>query len=223
VNQHTNRFRIAGTVVRVGLNVTSFQVGQKVGVGAQVDCKFTPQLKRSGRLMVRLACGKCKSCTSGFENYCAGIVQTYNSRYPSGEKAMGGYGSHWRGPARFVFAIPDGMDPAEVGPMLCGGITLYAPLKNNGCGPGKTVGIVGIGGLGHFGVLFAKALGADKVVAISRKSDKRDDALALGADEYVATGEDEQWAQKHADSLDLIISTVSHPNVSSHHFESGCV
>jgi alcohol dehydrogenase (NADP+) len=127
---------------------------------------------------------------------------------------MGGLGSYWRGPARFVFAIPEGMDPAEVGPMLCGGITVYAPLKDNGCGPGKSVGIVGIGGLGHFGVLFAKALGADRVVALSRKSDKREDVLALGADELIATEEDEKWAEKNTDSLDLIISTVSpHPKV----------
>lgn len=74
--------------------------------------------------------------------------------------------------------------------MLCGGITLYSPLKNHGCGPGKKVGIIGVGGLGHFGVLFAKALGADKVVGISRKADKRDDVLKMGADEYVATSED---------------------------------
>jgi alcohol dehydrogenase (NADP+) len=142
------------------------------------------------------------------------MVQTYNSRYPSGEKAMGGYGTHWRGPARFVFAIPEGMNLAEVGPMLCGGITLYAPLKNNGCGPGKSVGIVGIGGLGHFGVMFAKALGADKVVALSRKEDKRADALSLGADQYIATDEEEKWAETNAGSLDLINSTVSNPNVS---------
>ena len=74
--------------------------------------------------------------------------------------------------------------------MLCGGITLYSPLKNHGCGPGKKVGIIGVGGLGHFGVIFAKALGADKVVGISRKADKKDDVLKMGADEYVATSED---------------------------------
>jgi len=74
--------------------------------------------------------------------------------------------------------------------MLCGGITLFSPLKNHGCGPGKKVGIIGVGGLGHFGVIFAKALGADKVVGISRKADKKDDVLKMGADEYVATSED---------------------------------
>jgi D-arabinose 1-dehydrogenase-like Zn-dependent alcohol dehydrogenase len=93
--------------------------------------------------------------------------------------------------------------------MLCGGITVYSPLKQNGCGPGKTVGIVGVGGLGHFGVLFAKALGADKVVGISRKAEKRDDVLKLGADEYISTDEDADWAKHNAQSLDLIVCTVS--------------
>ena len=74
--------------------------------------------------------------------------------------------------------------------MLCAGLTVYSPLKRNGCGPGKKVGIVGIGGLGHLAVQFAKALGADRVVGISRKADKREDVLKLGADQYIATEED---------------------------------
>lgn len=93
--------------------------------------------------------------------------------------------------------------------MLCGGVTVYSPLKQNGCGPGKTVGIVGVGGLGHFGVLFAKALGADKVVGISRKANKRDETLKLGADKYIATDDDKDWAKENARSLDLIVCTVS--------------
>lgn len=97
--------------------------------------------------------------------------------------------------------------------MMCGGVTLYSPLVRNGCGPGKKVGIVGLGGLGHFGVLFAKALGADKVVAISRKANKAEDALRMGADLYISTDEDKNWAKTHARSLDLVISTVSSPNM----------
>ena len=93
--------------------------------------------------------------------------------------------------------------------MLCGGVTVYSPLKKNGCGPGKTVGVVGVGGLGHFAVLWAKALGADEVVGISRKASKRDEVLKLGADKYIATDDDEDWEKKNARSLDLIISTVS--------------
>ncbi|KAK8207865.1 hypothetical protein M8818_004118 [Zalaria obscura] len=96
--------------------------------------------------------------------------------------------------------------------MMCGGVTTYAPLKRNGCGPGKRVGIIGIGGLGHFGLLWAKALKADKVIAISRTAAKKADALKLGADEYIAT-EEEGWDSKNAGSLDLIVSTVSSPKM----------
>lgn len=96
---------------------------------------------------------------------------------------------------------------------LAGGITVFAPLKQHGVGPGKRVGIAGIGGLGHFGILFAKALGASKVVAISRSSAKKDDALKLGADDFIATGEEPDWTSTHRGSLDLIVSTVSGPNM----------
>lgn len=123
--------------------------------------------------------------------------------------SYGGYADYNRTNGHFVFKIPDALPSEFAAPMLCGGITMYSPLRNNGCGPGKRVGIVGVGGLGHFGVLFAKALGAEKVVGISRKASKRDEVLALGADEYIATDDDEDWANKHARSLDLIVSTVS--------------
>jgi alcohol dehydrogenase (NADP+) len=102
--------------------------------------------------------------------------------------------------------------------MLCGGVTLYSPLKHNGCGPGKKVGIIGVGGLGHFGVLFAKAMGADKVVAISRRLNKSEDSLKMGADLYIATEDEPDWATKHARSLDLIVSTVSSTKVSTLYF-----
>ena len=100
--------------------------------------------------------------------------------------------------------------------MMCAGITMYSPLVRNGCGPGKSVGIVGVGGLGHFGILFAKALGADRVVALSRKADKRADALALGADLYISTDdatEDADWNKTHRRSLDLVVSTINSPNM----------
>lgn len=97
--------------------------------------------------------------------------------------------------------------------MLCGGITTFAPLIHNGAGPGKRVGIIGIGGLGHFGLLWAKALGCDKVVAISRTSTKKGDATEMGADEFIATNEDQGWNKRHARSLDIIICTVSSPKM----------
>ena len=92
--------------------------------------------------------------------------------------------------------------------MLCAGATVYEPLKELGAGPTTKVGIIGLGGLGHFGVLFAKAMGCQRVVAFSRKMDKQADALKLGADEYVATAEQKDWAEVHASTLDIVISTV---------------
>lgn len=97
--------------------------------------------------------------------------------------------------------------------MLCGGITVFAPLKKNGAGPRTRVGIVGIGGLGHFGLLYAKALGCESITAISRTSAKKADAMKMGATEFIATDEDAEWATKQARTLDLIVSTVSSPKM----------
>lgn len=130
--------------------------------------------------------------------------------YPDGTgNSYGGFADYNRSPGPFVFKIPEGLSSAAAAQMLCGGATVFSPLKHNGCGPGQTVGIVGIGGLGHFGILFAKALDADKVVGISRKSSKKQEVLSLGANEYIATDDDKDWASKNLRSLDLIINTVS--------------
>ena len=190
---------IVGKAVRVGKKVSGIKEGDRVGVGAQ-----------SGSCLR----ADCDTCQNDMEQHCRnGNIGTYGSKWPSGDKSWGGYASHWRGQGHFVFKIPDEIPSQDAAPMLCGGITVFSPLKQNGCGPGKRVGIVGIGGLGHFGILFAKALGADKVVAISRKNEKREDAFKLGADEFIATDEDKEWDTKHASSLDLIISTVSSPKL----------
>lgn len=190
---------IIGEAVRVGQNVTHVKVGDRVGVGAQA-----------------LSCmqADCPECSSGRQNHCGrGFVPTYAAQYPNGSgTSHGGYADYNRSPGNFVFKIPDGLSSAIAAPLLCGGVTVFAPLKRYGCGPGKTVGITGVGGLGHFGILFAKALGANKVVGVSRKSSKREEVLALGADMYIATDEDENWSQKNARSLDLIINTVSSSN-----------
>ncbi|KIW68627.1 hypothetical protein PV04_04561 [Phialophora macrospora] len=193
---------IVGTAVRVGKEVKHIKVGDRVGVGAQSDS-------------CRNRTGKCSDCSAGRENYCArkGRCDTYNGVYLNGSKSYGGHATYSRVPAHFAVKIPEGVSSAAAAPMLCGGITLYTPLKQYGCGPGKRVGIVGVGGLGHFGVLFAKAMGADKVVGISRKASKREDVLKLGADQYIATDDEPDWAQKYASSLDLIISTVSSPKM----------
>jgi alcohol dehydrogenase (NADP+) len=194
---------IVGVAVRVGSEVKDIKVGDRVGVGAQSDsCR--------GRL------GDCEECAMGREAYCKKhFVPTYNGKHLNGAKSMGGYGLYNRCPAHFVIKIPDAIPSEEAAPMLCGGVTVYSPLKDNGCGPGKTVGVIGVGGLGHFAVLFAKALGADKVVAISRKASKAEDALKLGADKYIATDDEPDWAEKYKGTLDLIICTVSSPKVRS--------
>lgn len=98
--------------------------------------------------------------------------------------------------------------------MLCGGITAFSPLMQHGAGPGKRVGIIGVGGLGHFGIMGAAALGCEKVVAISRHSTKKADALKMGATDFIATDEDKDWATgPHAGTLDIIVSTISSPKM----------
>jgi alcohol dehydrogenase (NADP+) len=120
-------------------------------------------------------------------------------------KPMGGFANYWRGPAKFAIPIPKEMDLASAAPMLCGGITMYSPLERLGAGTTrKHVGIVGIGGLGHYGILFAKAMGAE-VTAISRSRDKEADAKKLGADHYVAMSE---GTDNIRNSLDLILCTI---------------
>jgi len=190
---------IVGRAVKVGSKAEKgIKVGDRVGVGAQNSSCLRAD---------------CEECTSGLEQHCTRSVNTYAAPYPQGGMSYGGYADYHRCPSHFVYKIPDSIPSEEAAPMLCGGVTVYSPLKQNGCGPGKKVGIVGVGGLGHFGLLFAKALGADKVVGISRKSDKRADVLQMGADEYIATDDDENWAKKHSRSLDLIICTVSSPKM----------
>lgn len=193
---------LLGNVVRVGSKVTDIKIGDRVGVGAQ-----------SGACLN--ANGDCVECAAGSEQYCSKkFIGTYNSTYNNGDKTYGGYATYNRVPAHFAIKIPDAIPSAAAAPMLCGGVTLFSPLKHNNCGPGKKVGIIGLGGLGHFGVLFAKAMGADQVVAISRKSSKAEDAFKLGADVYIATDDEPDWDTKYARSLDLIMCTVSSTKVS---------
>lgn len=180
---------IVGKVTHVGKNVQEFKVGQRVGVGAQV-----------------YSCLSCDRCKSDNEQYCPDMVDTYNAKFPDGVVAQGGYSTAIRTHQRYVFDIPDVISSEEAAPLFCAGLTVYSPLVRHGTGPGKKVGIVGIGGLGHLAIQFAHALGA-KVLVFSHSPNKKDDAIKLGADEFVSTAE-EGFAKKHFDSLDYILSAA---------------
>jgi alcohol dehydrogenase (NADP+) len=117
-------------------------------------------------------------CKSNNENYCPKQVDTYNANYPNGDKAWGGYSSHVRVHEQFVFPIPDKLESNIVAPMFCAGLTVFSPMKRHGCGPGKKVAVVGIGGLGHFALMFGKAMGAE-MTAISHSPDKEADAKTV--------------------------------------------
>lgn len=154
-------------------------------------------------------------CDKGHVGTYAGIF--YRENAAKGQKSYGGYANYWRGPTRFVVQIPEGMDPAAAAPMLCGGVTVFSPLQQYGAGKtAKDVGVVGIGGLGHFAVLFANAMGAN-VTAITHSSSKDEDAKKLGASKVIHTGEDTAEAVKgHERSLDLIICSSSGSLFQSH-------
>ncbi|PCG92647.1 Alcohol dehydrogenase superfamily, zinc-type [Penicillium occitanis (nom. inval.)] len=183
---------IVGTAIKVGPKVTNVKVGQRVGVGAQV-----------------FSCGECKQCKNDNETYCPKIIMnTYGSKWPeTGIISQGGYSSHVRAHEHWVFTIPEKLKTNSVAPMLCAGITAFSPLVRNGAGPGKKVGIVGMGGIGHFGIMFAKALGAE-TWAISRTRAKEADARKIGADGFIATCE-EGWEKEHEFSFDLIVNCAN--------------
>lgn len=182
---------IAGTVAAVGDEVTRHKVGDRVGVGCFVD-----------------SCGECEACKNGDEQYCTkGVVQTYNSTTYEGEFTHGGYSQQVVVTEDFVLAIPEGIELDVAAPLLCAGITLYAPLKHWGAGPGKKVAIIGMGGLGHIGVKIAHALGAE-VTVLSQTLSKESDGKRFGADHYYATKDADTFSDLRGE-FDLIINTVS--------------
>jgi uncharacterized zinc-type alcohol dehydrogenase-like protein len=184
---------IVGHVTAVGGAVTRFTVGDTVGVGCMVD-----------------SCQHCAACDEGLEQYCEnGFVGTYNglTQDPPGH-TLGGYSQRIVVDDTFVLKITHPDDQlAAVAPLLCAGITTFSPLRHWNAGPGKKVGIVGIGGLGHVGVKIAHAMGA-QVVAFTSSEGKREGARALGADEVIASRNADEMA-KHANSFDFILNTVA--------------
>ncbi len=186
---------IVGRVAAVGAHVSSHQVGDLVGVGCIVD-----------------SCQHCEDCDSGLENYCDGMVGTYNHPSPDAPgHTLGGYSEKIVVHERYVLRVrhPEAQ-LAAVAPLLCAGITTYSPLRHWNAGPGKKVGVVGIGGLGHMGVKLAHAMGAH-VVAFTTSEAKRQAALDLGADEVVVSRDADAMAA-HARSFDLIVNTVAAPH-----------
>jgi uncharacterized zinc-type alcohol dehydrogenase-like protein len=183
---------IVGTVTKIGSGVSKWKVGDTVGVGVFVD-----------------SCGKCECCVAGEEQYCEeGMTGTYNSMERDGKSvAYGGYSTQITVKQDYVVRIPEGVSLERAAPLLCAGITTYSPLKYFGVKPGDSVAVVGLGGLGHMGVKFAKAMGAT-VTVLSHSPSKREDALRLGADHFVATS-DEGAFKTCAASFNFILDTVS--------------
>jgi alcohol dehydrogenase (NADP+) len=184
---------IVGHVSAVGSDVAGFAIGDRVGVGCLVD-----------------SCQHCHSCAEGLEQYCEnGMVGTYNGPTPDAPgHTLGGYSARIVVDDKFVLRISHSEEQlAAAAPLLCAGITTWSPLRHWNAGPGKKVGIVGIGGLGHMGVKLAHALGAH-VVAFTTSDNKRQDALALGADEVVVSRNADEM-KAHRNSFDLIVDTVA--------------
>lgn len=184
---------IVGHVTAIGAAVTRFKVGDTVGVGCMVD-----------------SCQHCFACDDGLEQYCEhGFTGTYN--FPTADvpgHTLGGYSQRIVVKDKFVLKISHPQEQlAAVAPLLCAGITTYSPLRHWKAGPGKKVGIVGIGGLGHMGIKLAHAMGA-QVVAFTTSESKRADAKALGAHEVVVSRNADEMAA-HVNSFDFILDTVA--------------
>lgn len=186
---------IIGRVTEVGSGVTKFKMGDIAGVGCMVD-----------------SCKSCKPCLDGDEQFCqgpTGMTMTYNGYWkPDGSdfNTFGGFSTHVVANEAFVLKIPDSLEISAAAPLLCAGVTTYSPLKMRGIKAGDKVGIIGIGGLGHVGVMIAKAMGAT-VVAITTKEEKREAAMELGADE-VLISEDEEAMKRQEVTFDFLLCTI---------------
>ena len=186
---------IVGRVLAAGGSVTKFKAGDIAAVGVIVD-----------------SCRKCAPCQKGEEHFCdEGSTLTYAAKdRVDGSITMGGYSSNYVVDERFAHVVPSHLNLAAVAPLLCAGITTYSPLRHWKIGPGKKVGIVGLGGLGHMGLKFAHSFGAH-VVQLTTSLKKKEDALRLGANEVVVSTDVNTMAS-HAKSFDFILDTASAPH-----------
>lgn len=187
---------IVGRVANVGNAVSKFKEGDLVAVGCMVD-----------------SCRSCHPCEEGLEQYCEeGMVETYNSQDKRHEDQLtfGGYSEHIIVNQGYVLRVPENLNLSATAPLLCAGITTWSPLKQWNVGPGMTVGVIGLGGLGHMGVKFAHALGA-RVVMITTSPEKGKDAKKLGADE-VLLSTDEEAMKAYQGQFDFLLDTVPVPH-----------
>lgn len=225
---------IVGTVARVGAKVKSFKPGDKVGVGPQGFCCLQDDCIACGRGFT-MRCPKFVPSYNGMWGdgqsiHHGGFARIHRANMNVVVKIPETIPSECKidpftyiQPPVLLFLgnvscstklISAGHADTDAAPMLCAGITAWSPLKRHAAGPGKRIGVVGIGGIGHYALIWAKALGCDHVVAISRSSAKKSDCLSfLGADAFIAMDEDDGWASRHAQSLDLIISTSDSGNM----------
>ena len=183
---------IVGIVTEIGTSVSKFKIGDRIGVGVFID-----------------SCRRCEPCKSGLQQYCdEGMTGTYNGYERDGKTiAFGGYCDGFVIDQDYAVTIPSNLDMAGVAPLLCAGITLYSPIKHFKVGPGMKVAVMGLGGLGHMGVKFAAAMGAD-VTVLSHSASKKDDALAMGAKEFIVIKETADL-KPLARTFDLVLNTVS--------------
>lgn len=185
---------IVGVVKRVGSGVEKWKEGDRVGVGCFVD-----------------SCRACEACQAGEEQYCEkGATFTYNSKDSNGNTTYGGYSTQIVVDEKYVVRVPDSLPMDAAAPLLCAGITTYSPLRHFGVTEGMRVGVVGLGGLGHMAVKFAKAFGAH-VTVLSQSEKKREDALSLGADDYLAMNAPDAF-EKNAGRFEFLLNTVSAPH-----------
>lgn len=182
---------IVGRITAVGSNVSHFKVGELAGVGCMVD-----------------SCQTCAACKDGEEQFCdGGMIATYNSLGKDGAPTYGGYSTHIVVDQKFTLHVSEKLDITGVAPLLCAGITTYSPLRHWKVGKGQKVAVMGLGGLGHMGVKFAVAFGAD-VTVISTSPSKEQDAKKLGAHHF-AVSRDAETMQKLQGNFDFILNTLS--------------